>query len=107
VIARENSSDRSLDRGAHLVYVFASLEQFFCNNYSADLHRKSRWRTSPDLFFSDATLVQKKFSDVSGKITSSEFVLLRCYNSTKNCSDVSGKIHVGEDFFASNRFLLQ
>jgi hypothetical protein len=33
-----------------LVYIFASLEGMFCYNYSADLYRNSRLRTSLDFF---------------------------------------------------------
>jgi hypothetical protein len=65
-----------------LIYIFASLERFFCYNYS-DLHCNNRRRTSPDFFCSDATLVQKFCSDVSGevfrKITSPK---KNCYNAS-------------------------
>jgi hypothetical protein len=60
------------------------------------LYCNSRRRTSSDFFFSDAILVQKICSDVSGevsgKITSPE---KNCYDASivqKNCSDVSGEI---------------
>jgi hypothetical protein len=56
--------------------IFATVSYYFSTK-SADLHRNSLWRTSPDFFCSDATLVQKNCSDVSGevsgKITSPDF----------------------------------
>jgi hypothetical protein len=91
-----------------LVNIFVSLEQVFCYNRSADLHRHSRRRTSLDFFLLrcyistqillrrlrqglrqnhfakffcyDALIVQKKCSNVSGEICS---VLLRTYNEAK------------------------
>jgi hypothetical protein len=55
----------------------------FCYNYSADLHRNSRWRTLLDFFCSDATLVQKICSDVFG-VVSGKIILLEffCYDAS-------------------------
>jgi hypothetical protein len=67
----------------YLFYVLEFLERIFTTFYSVDLHRNSRRRTSSDFFCSDATLVQKICSnvsgEVSGKITSSEKI---CYDAS-------------------------
>jgi hypothetical protein len=48
--------------------IFATVPYYFATK-STDLHYNSRRRNSPEFFCSDATLVQKNCSDVSGEVS--------------------------------------
>jgi hypothetical protein len=122
-------ASRTMRTAAQNILYHATTVSNFCTFCCVKMHRKiinfattillrSLWictvtvagKLHRNFFCFDATLVQKICSDVSceisDKITSPEKKLLQCFNSTKNCTDVSGEIHVGTVFFTSNRFLL-